>query len=186
MTGGGTAQLATQEYFATKGMKYTAVVFGDVEETRKAFLASRCDAMTTDASSLAGFKASQGAHAGDYVILPERISGEPLGGAVRKGDAQWYDVVRWSHFALVQAEIFGITSDNIDTFKASNDPAIRRFLGVDGTLGQALGVKPEWVYTIVKSLGNFGQVWDRNIIGVDRGLNRVWTQGGLQYSPPFR
>jgi general L-amino acid transport system substrate-binding protein len=186
LTTGGTAQLAVQEYFASKGLKYTAVVFGDVEETRKAFLANRCDAMSTDSSSLAGFKASQGPNAGEYVILPERISNEPLGGAVRKGDGQWYDIVRWSHFALVQAEIFGMTAENIDTFKTSTDPRIRRFLGLDGTLGQALGVKPEWAYTIVKSLGNFGQIWDRHIVGVDRGLNRVWTQGGLQYAPPFR
>lgn len=186
LTQGSTIEQSVQEYFAKNNMQFTPVVFADVSETRKAFLADRCDATAGDGSSLAGFKASLGTDSANYVILPERISNEPLGGAVRKGDGQWFDIVRWSHFALVNAEILGITKDNVDTFKGGGDSNIRRFLGEEGTLGAALGLSPDWAYAIIKGVGNFGEVWDRNVIGVERGLNRVWTQGGLQYAPPFR
>lgn len=186
LTQGSTIEQSVQEYFAKNDMTFTPVVFADVSETRKAFAADRCDATAGDGSSLAGFKGSLGAAADDYVILPERISNEPLGGAVRKGDGQWFDIVRWTHFALVNAEILGITRENVDSFKGGTDSNIRRFLGEEGTLGAALGLSPDWAYNVVKGVGNFGEVWDRNVIGVDRGLNRVWTQGGLQYAPPFR
>ena len=183
---GGTSELAVQEYFAANGMTYTPVIFSDGEETRKAFLANRCDAYTIDASALAGFKAAQGEAGKDLVILPERMTAEPLGAAVRKGDERWFDIVRWTHFALVTAEISGITSENIDSFAKSKDPRIRRFLGEEGGLGATLGLDDRWAYNIVKAVGNFGQIWGRNIVGVDRGLNNVWTKGGLQYAPPFR
>jgi len=186
MLTGGTSELTVQETFSAQGLTYTPVILGEGEEARKAFLADRCDAYTSDASALAGFKASQGAKSGDLVILPERMTAEPLGAAVRKGDERWFDIVRWTHFALVTAELNGITSDNIDTFKNSKDPRIRRFLGDEGELGATLGLDPKWAYNIVKAVGNFGQMWDRNVIGVDRGLNNVWTKGGLQYAPPFR
>jgi general L-amino acid transport system substrate-binding protein len=114
------------------------------------------------------------------------MTAEPLGAAVRKGDERWFDIVRWTHFALVTAELYGITSDNIDTFKNSKDPRIRRFLGDEGELGATLGLDQKWAYNVIRAVGNFGQVWDRNIIGVDRGLNNLWNKGGLQYAPPFR
>lgn len=186
LTQGSTIEQNTQEYFAKNDMSFTPVVYADVSETRKAFVANRCDATAGDGSSLAGFKASLGSASDDYLVLPERISNEPLGGAVRKGDGQWFDIVRWTHFALVTAEISGITSENIDSFKGGTSSANRRFLGEEGSLGAALGLEPEWAYNVIKSVGNFGEIWDRNVIGVERGLNQVWTEGGLHYAPPFR
>jgi general L-amino acid transport system substrate-binding protein len=186
MLTGGTSELTVQEYFSASGMTYTPVVLGEGEEARKAFLADRCDAYTSDASSLAGFKASQGDKGDQLVILPERMTAEPLGAAVRKGDERWFDLVRWTHFALVTAELNGITSQNVDSFVGSKDPRIRRFLGDEGDLGATLGLDKKWAYNIVKAVGNFGEIWSRNVIGVDRGLNNLWTKGGLQYAPPFR
>jgi general L-amino acid transport system substrate-binding protein len=186
MLTGGTSELTVQEYFAANNMTYTPVIFGEGEEARKAFLADRCDAYSIDASSLAGFKASQGDAGNDLVILPERMTAEPLGAAVRKGDERWFDIVRWTHFALVAAEISGITSENIDSFANPQDPRIRRFLGDEGELGATLGLDNKWAYNVVKAVGNFGQMWDRNVVGVDRGMNNVWIKGGLQYAPPFR
>jgi general L-amino acid transport system substrate-binding protein len=186
LTQGSSIEQSVQEYFAMNRMTYKPVVFADVSEARKAFLADRCDSTAGDSSSLAGFKAAQGAAGDKYVILPDRISNEPLGGAVRKGDGQWFDIVRWTHFALVQAEAMGITSDNIDTFKGAKQIDVRRLLGEEGDLGGALGLERNWTYKVVKSVGNFGQVWNRNVVGVDRAENRIWLQGGLHYSPPFR
>lgn len=186
LTQGSTNELSVQEYFAKQKLKYTPVVFADVGATRKAFLADRCDTTAGDGSSLAGFRASLGANAENYLILPERLSAEPLSGAVRKGDGQWFDIVRWTHFALVNAELLGITSENIDDFRKSPDPSIKRFLGEDGNLGEALGLPRDWAANAVKAVGNFSQLWNRNVIGVDRGANRTWREGGLQYSPPFR
>ncbi len=186
MLASGTSELTVQEYFAANKMTYRPVVLADQEELRKAFLADRCDAYTSDASNLAGFKASRGDKGKDLVILPDRISADPLGTAVRNGDDQWFDIVRWTHYALVMAELNDITTENIDAFKKSQNPQIRRFLGEEGDLGATLGLDNKWAYNIVKSVGNFGQIWERNVIGVDRGLNNLWTKGGLQYTPPFR
>lgn len=140
LTQGSTQEQTVQEYFAKNGLSFKSVVFADLSEVRKAFLADRCDAYSGDGSSLAGFKASQGTAGDDFIILPERISNEPLGGAVRKGDGQWFDIVRWTHFSLVNAEAMGITSNNIDDFKGNPDPNIRRFLGEEGDFGEALGL----------------------------------------------
>ncbi len=186
LTQGSSQEQTTQEYFQSNKLSYKPVVFADVAETRKAFVADRCDATTGDGSSLAGFKAAQGSAGDRFAILPERISAEALSGAVRKGDGQWYDIVRWTHFALVQAEAYGITSENIDSFKSSKSTDVRRLLGEEGTLGEVMGLSKDWVYKTIKGVGNYGQVWDRNVVGVDRGQNRIWLQGGLQYSPPFR
>lgn len=183
---GGTSEQTIQEYFAANKMKYTAVLFSDGEENRKAFLADRCDVYTSDASSLAGFKTSQGPAGDELVILPERMTAEPLGSVVRKGDERWFDIVRWTHFALVAAEIKGISSENIDSFANTDDPNVRRLLGSESELGATLGLDNKWAYNVVKTMGNFGQIWDRNVVGVDRGMNEVWTKGGLQYAPPFR
>jgi general L-amino acid transport system substrate-binding protein len=186
MLPGATSEVATQEFFSSNNMKFTPVVLGEGEELRKAFLSGRCDAYFSDASALAGFRASQGAQADDLVLLPEIISNEPLGAAVRSGDERWFDIVRWTHFALVTAEMYGITSKNVDTFLQSKDARIRRFLGLEGDLGASLGLDNKWTQTVVKQNGNFAEMWDRNVKGVPRGLNRLWTEGGLQYAPPFR
>jgi len=186
LTQGSTHEANTQEYFSRNGMKYTSVVFADVSEARKAFLAGRCDAMAGDGTSLAGFKTSLGATAADYLILPEMISNEPLAAAVRKGDGQWLDVVRWTHFAMLTAEAAGIDSKNIGSFADSTDANVRRLLGAEGGFGEMLGLHNDWVVAVIKGVGNFAEMWDRNIIGIDRGLNRLWIKGGLQYAPPFR
>ncbi|MEO3388134.1 amino acid ABC transporter substrate-binding protein [Mesorhizobium sp. CAU 1741] len=186
MLTGGTSELTVQEYFAANDMTYTPVVLSEGEEARAAFLADRCDAYTIDSSSLAGFKAAQGDAGADFIILPERMTAEPLGGAVRKGDERWFDIVRWTHFALVNAEILGINSENVESFMTSEDPRIRRFLGIEGELGSTLGLSNDFAKAVVSEVGNFGEIWERNVVGVDRGLNNVWTNGGLQYAPPFR
>lgn len=186
VTQGSSQEQSVQEYFQENKMTYKPVVFADVAEARKAFVADRCDSITGDASSLAGFKAGQGAAGDRFEILKERMTSSALGGVVRKGDGQWFDIVRWTHFALVQAEASGINSTNIDTFKSSKDRDIRRFLGEEGTLGAVLGLNKDWAYKVVKGVGNYGQIWDRNVVGLDRGMNRVWLQGGMQFSPQFR
>jgi general L-amino acid transport system substrate-binding protein len=164
------------------------VVIEQVEEIRAAFIAGRCDAFTNDASALASFRASQGAAGEQYVLLPEIISKEPLGAVVRKGDWRFFDVVRWSHFAMVSAEELGITSRNLDQHMASRNPDVQRLLGRTGDFGRAMGLDNEWAVRIIRQVGNFGEVWERNItpLGVPRGLNNLWTRGGLQYAPPIR
>ena len=186
MLTGGTSELTVQEYFSANNMTYSPVVLSEGEEARAAFLADRCDVYTIDSSSLAGFKAAQGEAGEDFVILPERMTAEPLGGVVRKGDERWFDIVRWTHYTLVNAEILGIDSSNVESFADSEDPRIRRFLGIEGELGATLGLSNDFTKTVVSQVGNFGEVWDRNVVGVDRGYNNVWTKGGLQYAPPFR
>lgn len=186
MLTGGTSELTVQEYFSANKMTYKPVLLSEGEEARAAFLADRCDAYTSDASALAAFRSRQGDKAGDLVILPERMTAEPLAGAVRKGDERWFDIAQWTYYALVTAEILKIDSKNIDSFKASTDPRVRRFLGLEGDLGKTLGLSNDFAYTVVKQVGNFGEVWDRNIVGVDRGYNKVWTDGGMHYAPPFR
>ena len=142
----------------------------------------------TDASALATFRFSQGPKAGDLVLLPDIISKEPLGVMVRKGDDKWFDLVRWSFVAALTAEENDVNSKNIDTFADTKVPDIRRLLGLEGELGKALGVDQKWAYNIVKQVGNFGEIWDRNItpMGVPRGINNLWNKGGMQYSPPMR
>ncbi len=186
LTQGSSLEQSVQEYFQQNKMTYKPVVFADVSEARKAFVADRCDSTAGDASSLAGFKAGQGAAGDRFEVLPERMTSSALGGAVRKGDGQWFDIVRWTHFALVQAEAFGMTSQNIDSFKTSKDRDQLRFLGEEGNLGEALGLNKDWAYKVIKGVGNYGQVWDRNVVGLSRGQNRIWLQGGMQFSPQFR
>jgi general L-amino acid transport system substrate-binding protein len=185
---GTTTELNMTDYFRANGLRFTPVIIENIEELRSAFIAGRCDVYTNDASSLASFRASQGPNAGQYVLLPEIISKEPLGPVVRKGDWRFFDVVRWVHFAMLTAEELGITSKNIDSFTDSNNPDVQRFMGRTGDLGQMLGLENDWAVKVVRQVGNFGEVWDRNItpLGVQRGINRLWTQGGLQYAPPMR
>jgi general L-amino acid transport system substrate-binding protein len=185
---GTTTERNLADYFRSNNMRMTPVVIEQTEELRQAFIAGRCDAFTNDASSLASFRASQGAAGEQYVLLPEIISKEPLGAVVRKGDWKWFDVVRWSHFAMVAAEEMGITSQNIDSFADSQNPDVQRFLGRTGDFGKALGLDNDWAVRIIKQVGNFSESWERNItpIGIPRGINALWTKGGLQYAPPIR
>ncbi|MFC0409840.1 amino acid ABC transporter substrate-binding protein [Roseomonas elaeocarpi] len=185
---GSTTELALTDYFRLNNMKFTPVVIENLEEIHNAFITGRCDAYTTDASSLAAFRYAQGPNAGQYTLLPEIISKEPLGSMVRKGDWKFFDIVRWTHFAQLTAEELGITSKNIDSFIDSNNPDVQRFMGKTGDLGKMMGVDPAWAVNVVKQVGNYGEVWDRNItpMGVQRGPNNLWNKGGLQYPPPMR
>ena len=185
---GTSTELAVADYFRTQGIRLVPVKMEDQAELQRAFSSGRCDAYATDSSALAAFRSQQGERKGDYTLLPDVISKEPLAGVVRKGDDKWLDVVRWSHSAMLQAEELQITAANAEAQLQSTSPDVRRLLGVEGDLGKALGVDNRWAFNIVRQVGNFAEVWDRNIepLGVPRGLNRLWNQGGLQYPPPFR
>jgi general L-amino acid transport system substrate-binding protein len=172
-------------------MTFKPVVIEKVEEVRAAFFAGRCDVFTTDASGLYSTRAANAPNPDDYIILPEIISKEPLGPVVRHGDNQFADIVRWALFAQLEAEEYGITSKNVDEMLKSDNPSIKRILGVTPGMGKALGVDEKWVYTIVKQVGNYGEMFDRNVgagspLKIARGQNALWTQGGLQYAPPIR
>jgi len=185
---GTTTELNLADYFRTNRMAFRPVVIESVEEIRQAFISGRCDVYTSDSSSLASFRATQGPNAEQYVMLPEIISKEPLGPVVRKGDQKWFDLVRWVFFAQIAAEELGVTSANVDQMLTSQNPEIQRLLGVTGGLGQMLGVDNRWAYNVIKQVGNFEEMWERNItpIGVPRGINALWTKGGLMYAPPIR
>ena len=187
---GTTTELNLADYFRSNNMQYEAVPIETNDEARVNYLAGRCDVYTTDASGLAATR-SVFTDPENHVILPEIISKEPLGPAVRQGDDQWADIVRWIYNAIVTAEEKGVTSANVDQMKNANDPEIKRLLGTEGSQGQELGLSADWAYNIIKSVGNYGEIFERNIgpntpIGLQRGLNALWTDGGLQYSPPFR
>ncbi|WP_439579011.1 amino acid ABC transporter substrate-binding protein [Elioraea sp.] len=185
---GTTTELNLTDWFRANNMRFTPVVIERLEEVNAAFFAGRCDSLTTDVSGLASVRASQGPRAEEYVILPEVISKEPLGPAVRHGDNRWADVVRWAHFAMIEAEELGLTSANIDQHLNSTNPAIQRFVGATGGMGEMLGIDNKWAYTIVKQVGNYGESFERNVapLGIQRGVNALWTKGGLMYSPPIR
>ncbi len=185
---GTSTELAINDYFRIHNMKFSPILIQDLSEIQGAFLSGRCDVYSTDASALGTFRFSQGPKAEELVLLPEIISKEPLGAMVRKGDAKWFDLVRWTFIAMLTAEEDGVTAKNVDEMLKSDNPGVRRLLGVDGDLGKALGVDNRWAYSVVKSVGNFGEMWDRNItpMGIPRGINNLWTKGGLQYPPPMR
>jgi len=185
---GTSTELAVNDFFRLNKMKFTPILIADLSEIQGAFLSGRCDAYSTDASALATFRFSQGPKAADLVLLPDIISKEPLGVMVRKGDDKWFDVARWTFIAMITAEEKGITSGNVDSFLTSSDPDIRRLLGVEGDMGKALGLDNKWAYNVIKQVGNLGEMWDRNItpMGVPRGINNIWSKGGLQYAPPIR
>jgi len=185
---GTTTELNLADYFRSTNMRMQPVVIESLQELTAAFVAGRCDAMTTDVSGLVSIRATQ-AKPDDFVVLPEVISKEPLGPVVRHGDDQWFDIVKWAVFAMIEAEEKGITSGNVDQMKGSNDPAVKRLLGVTPGNGEALGLKEEWAYNIIKQVGNYGESYERNItkqLGLQRGLNALWTKGGLLYAPPVR
>jgi general L-amino acid transport system substrate-binding protein len=187
---GTTTELNLADYFRANNMKYEVVAFGTADETVKAYESGRCDAFTTDVSQLYSEKLKL-TNPNDHVILPEVISKEPLGPLVRHGDDQWFDIAKWVLFAMLSAEELGISSKNIKEALKSKQPEIRRLLGVEGTYGVQLGLTRDWVVRIVRHVGNYGEVFERNIgtgskLGISRGLNRLWTKGGIQYAPPIR
>lgn len=187
---GTTTELNVADYFRTNNMPYEIVAFEKADEVVKAYDAGRCDVFTTDASGLYAERLKL-TNPGDHIVLPEIISKEPLGPVVRHGDDQWFDIVKWSLFAMINAEELGITQANVEEMKASANPEIKRLLGVDGAFGEALGVSNDWVVNIVKGVGNYGEAFDRNVgpdtpLGIARGLNALWTKGGIQYAPPVR
>jgi general L-amino acid transport system substrate-binding protein len=188
---GSTTELNLADYFRANKMSLKPVVYDDVDLIRGAFFAGRCDVYTGDRVRLYATRAANAPNPDDYVILPETISKEPLGPVVRHGDNQFADVVRWVQFAMLEAEEYGITSKNVDEMLKSDDPAIKRILGVTPGMGKALGVDEKWVYAIVKQVGNYGEAFDRNLgmqspLKIERGLNKLWKDGGLQYAPPIR
>lgn len=185
---GTSTELAVADYFRDKGMQFTPILIENVNGLRAAFMAGRWDAYSTDASALASTRFNEGPNADKLLLLPEIISKEPLGPFVRKGDDKWFDIVRWTHFAMLEAEELGPTSATVDAAASRTSPDIRRLLGSEGELGKALGLDNRWAYAIIKQVGNYGEMWDRDIapLGIPRSLNRLWKQGGLQYSPPFR
>jgi general L-amino acid transport system substrate-binding protein len=184
---GTSTELAIADFFRAHGLKFNSVTIQDLQEIHSAFLAGRCDAYSTDGSQLAGYRSTL-ANPNEFVILPEVISKEPLGPMVRKGDDKWFDIVRWTFAAQVAAEELGVDSSNVESFGSTSNADIRRLLGSDGDLGRQLGLAPNFAAVVVKSVGNYGEEWSRDIgpMGLDRGLNRLWTKGGLQYAPPLR
>ena len=185
---GTTTELNLADYFRTNRMRFTPVVIESVEEIRAAFVSGRCDAYTNDASSLASFRATQ-QNPNDFVLLPEIISKEPLGPTVRKGDWRFFDIVRWSLFAQIAAEELGVTSANVEEMqRPSTNPDIQRLLGRTGDLGRSMGLENDWAVRIIRQVGNYGEMYERNItpIGIPRGVNNLWNNGGLHYAPPIR
>ncbi len=187
---GTTTEQNVADYFRFNNLKMKPVVIENTAELSKAFFAGRCDCLTSDASQLAGIRAVAPTPS-DYQILPEIISKEPLAPAVRHGDDQWMDIVNYSVMAMIEAEELGITSTNIDEMMKSTDPKVQRFLGVTPGNGKALGLDEKWAYNIVKQVGNYGEVFERNVgihtpLMIERGLNALWNKGGLMYSPPFK
>ena len=187
---GTTTELNAADYFRANKMTMKPVVIESTPELAKAFFAGRCDCLTSDASQLAGTRATA-PNPDDYMILPEIISREPLAPAVRHGDDQWYDVVNFSVMAMIEAEYLGISSKNVDEMLKSKDPQVQRFLGVNPGNGGALGLDEKWAYNIVKMVGNYAEVFERNVgtntpLKIERGLNALWTNGGIMYTPPFK
>jgi len=187
---GTTTELNLADYFRANKMKLKTVTFATADEAIKAYDAGRCDAYTTDASGLAGERLRL-VNANDHIVLPEIISKEPLGPSVRHGDDQWFDIVRWTHFAMINAEELGITRANVDDQMKSTNPDVKRLLGTEGKHGEGLGLTNDWAYRIIKHVGNYGETFERNVgqgsnLKISRGVNALWNKGGLQFAPPIR
>jgi len=188
---GTTTELNLADYFRANGMSYEPVPIETAAEAQQKYLANACDVYTTDASALAATR-STFETPGDHKLLPEIISKEPLGPVVRHGDNQWGDIVRWSFNALIAAEEFGITAANADEMATSStNPEVKRLLGTEDDLGAMIGLDKSWALNAIKASGNYGEIFEANVgestpIGLPRGLNALWTNGGLQYTPPFR
>jgi len=204
---GTTTELNLADYFKANKMDYTLVAFENNTDVNNAYDAGRCDALTTDASGLYATRLAL-QKPDDHIVLPEIISKEPLGPVVRQGDDEWFSIVKWVGFALVNAEELGLTKDNVEqmkatavddqaqlakdpTYKAKGSPDAARLLGVDGTFGQSIGLSNDWAFNVIKQMGNYGEIFDRNIgagskLQIARGLNALWSKGGIQYAPPVR
>ena len=188
---GTTTELNLADYFRANNMRYTPVIFEKSDEVVAAYDAGRCDVYTTDQSGLYAQRLKL-KDRGRHVILPEIISKEPLGPVVRQGDDQWFNIGKWTLFALINAEELGVTRSNVDDMrKASRNPVVRRLLGVEGRMGANLGLDGGWAVRIIAQVGNYGEIFDRHLgpataLGIGRGLNRLWNRGGLMYAPPFR
>ncbi len=187
---GTTTELNVADFFRSHKMQYEVVAFEKADEVVKAYDEGRCDVYTTDRSGLAAQRLKL-KNPDEHIVLPEIISKEPLGPVVRQGDDQWFDLVKWTLFAMVNAEELGVTSKNVDEMKKSNNPAIKRLRGVEGNFGENLGVSNAWAYNIIKQVGNYGESYDRNVgpktpLGLARGLNALWNKGGIMYAPPIR
>jgi general L-amino acid transport system substrate-binding protein len=187
---GTTTELNLADYFRANNMKLEAVVFATDDEATKAYDSGRCDAYTTDASGLYSERLKM-SDPDDHIVLPEIISKEPLGPSVRKDDIQWFQIVQWTHYALITAEELGVTQANVDEKLKSDNPSIRRLLGAEGSFGEGLGLTKDWAYRMIKHVGNYGEIFERNVgmgspIKISRGLNALWNRGGLQYAPPIR
>jgi len=187
---GTTTELNLADYFRANGMKYDALVFDTSDQTIQGFATNRCDVLTSDISQLAALRSKLDDPA-TAVLLSELISKEPLGPVVRQGDDQWFNVVKWALFAQINAEELGVTQANVDEMKASDNPEIQRLLGASGDLGQHLGLSADWVFNIIKGVGNYGEMFERNVgpntpLGLPRGMNELWNKGGIMYAPPVR
>ena len=188
---GTTTEKNLNDYFKGLGIKIKPVVFEGFEASVKAFFSGRCQAYTTDASGLASIRNKEAKNPEDFVILPELISKEPLGPMVRRGDEDFYTVVKWVVYALLEAEEYGITQANVDTMKSSTEPPVQRILGTSEDTGKLLGLDKDWAYRAIKTVGNYGEIFERNVgpqsaLKLPRGLNNQWNKGGLMYAMPIR
>ncbi len=187
---GTTTELNLADYFRANNMTYTPVAYEKLDEVNAAYTNDRCDAYTTDASGLYAIRLTL-SDPDEHMVLPEIISKEPLGPVVRQGDPGWFGIAKWVLFVMINAEEAGITQANVDEMKDSPDPNIKRILGTDGTFGEGIGLGNDWGYNVIKLVGNYGEVFDRNIgsaspLGIARGLNALWSKGGILYVPPIR
>ncbi|MCD8512212.1 MAG: amino acid ABC transporter substrate-binding protein [Nitrincola sp.] len=187
---GTTTELNLADYFRMNGMSYEPVLYDTSDQTTAGFEAGRCDILTSDQSQLSALRL-QLSNPDGAVVLPEIISKEPLGPVVRQGDDVWYNIVKWTLFAKINAEEMGITTQNAEEMLSSDDPSVQRFLGVSGNMGEMLRLDNNWAYNIVKQVGNYGEVFERTVgkgspLNIERGLNALWTDGGIQYAPPVR
>jgi len=188
---GTTTEANAVDYFRLNKMTFTPLLLDKIDDLRTAFFAGRCDVLTADVSNLYATRAAYAPNPSDYTILPRTITKEPLGLAVRHGDSQFGDIVRWSHYAMIEAEEYGITSRNVDEALKNENPTLKRILGATPGMGKALGVDERWAYNIVKQVGNYGEVYDRNlgpntVLKIPRGINAPWRDGGMLYAPPIR
>ncbi len=187
---GTTTELNLADYFTANGMKYELVSAASADDAVKAYEANRCDVLTTDASALHSERLKM-TKPDDHVILADIISKEPLGPAVRQDDPQWFNIVKWTHFAMVNAEELGVSSKTIDDALKSNKPEVKRLVGIDGNYGEQINLTNDWVVRIVRHVGNYAEVYDRNVgvktpLGIPRGMNQLWSAGGILYAPPIR
>jgi general L-amino acid transport system substrate-binding protein len=187
---GTTTELNITDFFRANNMDFSLIAIENSDEVVRAYDSGRCDVFTTDRSGLAAERLKLTAP-DDHMVLPEIISKEPLGPVVRQGDDQWFNIVRWSLFAMINAEELGVSSENVDEMKGSDSPNVQRLLGVDGNFGTEMGVSNDWAYNIVKHVGNYGEVYEATVgpntpLKLERGVNALWSKGGLQYAPPIR